>query len=115
MSKDFKVLIAALVGTVATYFLNVTLNINPMAASGLVGLVSFFLLPKDLALVTYTASFAGMSSSAILTNYLMAILAGLLVGIIFMLVQAVFNGYGGKLGTIAALSVLITLGIFKLF
>ena len=114
MNKDLKVLICALIGTVATYFLNATLDFNPMMSSGIVGLLGVLFLSEELSVVLYTASFAGMSSSADLTNYSMVILAGLLVGIIFLLVQSVFNGSGGKLGTIAAFSVLLTLEIFKM-
>ncbi|WP_350343327.1 hypothetical protein PRVXT_002622 [Proteinivorax tanatarense] len=122
MDKRTQILLSAVFGTFFTFFLGAdpdvlgapALGLNAMVGSGIVGLLAALFLPKDLAVVAYTAAFAGMSSAAVLTNYGMVILAGLLVGLIFILVQPIYNGFGGKLGTIAALAVLITMGIFSI-
>lgn len=112
-NKNLRLILTAVLGTVLTYFLSVTLELGPMVASGLVGLLASLFLPTDLAIVAYTAAFAGMSAGFVLLNYYMVSLTGLLVGVIFIITQPIYQGFGGKLGTIAACSVIITVLIFS--
>ncbi|WP_353892992.1 hypothetical protein PRVXH_002395 [Proteinivorax hydrogeniformans] len=122
MDKRIQMILLAVCGTFLAFFLGAdpdileapALGLNPMVGSGIVGILAAQFLPKDLAVVAYTAAFAGMSCATVLSNYSMVLLAGILVGVIFIKVQPIYNGYGGKLGTIAALSVLITTMIFSM-
>lgn len=113
-ANNLKTLVIALLSTVITYSLNVDFGLGAVVASGLIGLAASLILPKDQAVVAYTGSFAGMSSSLVLTGYPMVTVAGLLVGFAYVLTRPFYQGYGGKLGTIAAASVMITGLIFSL-
>lgn len=115
LNKKTQIVLTALMGTILTYYLNVTLNIGPVVASGLVGIIASIFLPADLSIIAYTAAFAGMSSALVLVSYPMVIVTGLLVGGIFILTQPIYQGFGGKLGTIAACAVIITVKLFELF
>ena len=106
------IMVTAVIAMVVTWGLSVELGLNVCVASGLVGIFAALILPGKLAAVAYAASFAGMSSSAVITGLPMVICAGLLVGGLFILATPVYEGYGGKLGTIAAGAVLVTVLIF---
>jgi hypothetical protein len=112
--KCIPIMATAVISVAATWGLSAKLGLNTAVASGLVGIVAALVLPGKLAVVAYTASFAGMSSLAVLTGLPMVICAGVLVGGIFILVYPVYDGIGGKLGTIAAGAVLTTLLVFRL-
>ncbi len=108
------IMVVAVAGVAATWCLSVKLGLNTAVASGLVGLLAALVLPGKLAAVAYTASFAGMSSLAVLTGLPMVICAGVLVGGFYILALPVYEGIGGKLGTMAAGAVLATVLIFSL-
>lgn len=99
----------------ATWYLNHELSLGAFVASGLVGVLAALLLPNELAVAAYTASFAGMSALPMLASAPMALLAGVLVGLIFLLALPVYLGFGGKLGTIAACAVVFTAALFSYF
>ncbi|MFY9416837.1 MAG: hypothetical protein WAQ41_07335, partial [bacterium] len=80
-----------------------------------VGIVAGIVLPADLAGAAYTASFVGMSATAVLPSLGFALLAGIVVGIVIISTGPVYAGMGGKGGTTAATSVLITRGIMRVF
>ena len=101
-------------GTLLTYYLSIALGLGAVVASGLVGIIASLFLPTDLSIVAYTSAFAGMSSALVLVTYPMVIVSGVLVGGIFILTQPVYQGFGGKLGTIAACAVIITVKLFSL-
>lgn len=114
--KDqIKVLICAFLGVVTTWYLNHHLNLGSIVANGIIGIIAVFLLPKDLAGITYTSSFVGMSSLEVLPGLLEASLAGIVVGIILLLTGEIYAGIGGKGGTTAALSTQIARFISTLF
>ncbi|SET11269.1 hypothetical protein [Anaerobranca gottschalkii] len=114
-NKNLQIVLTAILAIIMTYYLSITLGLGPVVASGIVGLSVALFLPTDLSIVAYTAAFAGMSSAAVLQTYPMAVLAGVLVGIIFIITQPLYQGFGGKLGTIAACAVFITARLFSLF
>lgn len=114
-NKNIHIVLTTTLSTLATYYLSVTLGLGPIVASGLVGILVSLFLKTELSIVAYTAAFAGMSSGQVLQNYPMVLLTGFLVGIIFILTQPVYQGFGGKLGTIAACSVIITVKAFGFF
>lgn len=102
------VVICATSAATITYFLNHDFGLGAIVANGLVGLVSAMFLPAYLAGVAYTASFVGMSSTAILPSALWAFIGGAVLSLVALSTTEVYAGIGGKGGTTAALSTLIT-------
>ena len=51
-------------------------------------------------------SFAAMSSTQILSNYKDVFILALISALLFLVSRSTFNGYGGKLGTLAFVAVL---------
>jgi hypothetical protein len=72
-------------------------------------------LPNDLAGITYTSSFVGMSALSIIPTLGAAVLASVIVALILLSTAEIYAGIGGKGGTTAALSTLITRAILRLF
>jgi len=98
-AKDLKLLVAVFVGALASYWLNVNMQLGAVVAAALVGVLAGVLLPA-YGVPIYCGSFVGMASPKIL-NQTEIILAAAVAGVIYVLAQDVFNGFGGKLGTIA--------------
>jgi hypothetical protein len=114
-SPRYIAIMAVTVGAaVSTWGLRAILGFNVAVASGLVGLLATMLLPSQLAAAAYAASVTAMSSMAVLTGLPMFICAGFIVGGFFSLALPVYEGIGGKLGTIAAGAVFTTVLIFSL-
>ena len=93
-------------GAVLTFFLNEELHLGAVVAASTVGLVGSFapLLGKRCEAfppAIYCGAFIGMSSVLIITSYWMLVMASLFSLGIYLLLQPVFNGFGGKLGSIA--------------
>ncbi|HHW92761.1 MAG TPA: hypothetical protein GX735_08720 [Firmicutes bacterium] len=113
-----RALLTILVATIAaacTWYINHDLGYGAIIASSLVGVAAGIILPGDLAGAAYTASFVGMSANFVLPSLAVSILAGIVVGIVIIATGPVYAGVGGKGGTTAATSVLITQGILKVF
>jgi len=113
MKRFASIMGVCIVGAVATWWLNTQLGLGPAVASGIIGVLAALVLPGELAVAAYTASFAGMSSISVLTGLPMALTAGFLVGVVFIIALPVYQGFGGKLGTIAASAVLGTAFLFS--
>ncbi len=94
----------------STYSIVHFFSISAVLASSFIGILGYFLFRK-YEVPIYCGSFAGMVSIALFNYYEVGILA-ILCAFIFLLTKPLFVGYGGKLGTIAFLSSLITLSIF---
>ena len=92
--------LSLVVGALITYGLSVYAHLGAVVASGLVTLLAGILFPK-LGLAITCGSFVGMTSSSLFApNELF--LAACIAGLVYLLAADVFNGFGGKLGTIAA-------------
>lgn len=88
---------------------------GPIIANGLVGVVAAIFLPIDLAGITYTSSFVGMSSITVIPSLPVAAFASLIVGLILLSTAKIYAGIGGKGGTTAALSTIITKTVAQFF
>lgn len=122
---DIEQLILFIVGgfsAMLTFFLHVDLNQGPVRASSLVGvLVGIFVLlcpdllspylTKNLPLVCFGASFIGMVSSKVLSNYFLIGFSGIVFTIIFFNTSSFFNGFGGGLGSAACIALLVSLSL----
>lgn len=85
-------------------------GLSPVVASCIVGLlgalVGYFMNTEDVAMVIFAGSFVGMTTFSI-ASLPIILLAGLACGILYLLSEPFFVGYGGKLGAIAFISVAI--------
>jgi len=118
---SWTIILVAVVSTALTYYLHNHNNFSPVVASSMVGLLGGFLFPllipgqgEILAVVSYCASFTGMSNKMRLPTILKVVAAGLFTGIIFHFSSPFFVGLGGKLGTIALGSTLAVWGFSEL-
>ncbi len=105
-SKSFYDFLAAALGAIFTYIVSVYAGVGPVIASGLAGVLAAIFI-RPYAVPIFCGSFLGMCNPEFLQiQHLIG--ASVLVGVVFVLTKDVFNGYGGKLGTIALSAAVIT-------
>ncbi|MFD2541830.1 hypothetical protein ACFSSB_05810 [Lacinutrix gracilariae] len=118
----FILLLAGGVSAVFTYVLQVNYKQGAVRASAMVGVfVSVFVLlfsklipaylTENLPLVCFGASFVGMVSYKVLSNYFLIGISGVVFTVIFLNTSTYFNGFGGGLGSAACIALLVTLSI----
>ena len=107
--------LCAFIGTVITWYIQHEMGYSAVVANGIVGVLAGILLSPALAGATYTASFVGMSGTNVLPTLGAAALGGAVVGIVIIFTAEVYAGIGGKGGTTAAFSGLVTRFIINLF
>lgn len=113
--RSLYILICSFIGVTLTWFINHKMGYGAVIANGLVGIMAATFLPNDLAGITYTSSFVGMSSLAVIPSMTAAALGSLIVGLILISTAEIYAGMGGKGGTTAALSTIITKIIMRIF
>lgn len=113
--KRHYVVICGYLAVIITWLLNHKLNLGPVISNGIVGVIAVFILPKDLAGISFTSSFVGMSSLEVLPNILSASLGGIVVGLVILATGEIYAGIGGKGGTTAALSTIVSKFIYGIF
>ena len=116
-----EIVVVAVVGAVVTVVLSVRLDLGAVVGSAAVGLVAGLGFPAlvaggaTFATVAFCASFIGMSSTERLADERLVAVAGVLCGLVFVFVSPAFVGAGGKLGTIAFVSAVSTVGLTELY
>lgn len=113
--RSLYILLCSFIGATFTWFINHEMGYGAIIANGLVGVMAATFLPNDLAGLTYTSSFVGMSSLLVIPSIGAAALGGLIVGIVMLITAEIYVGIGGKGGTTAALSTIITRTILRIF
>ncbi len=113
--RSLYIFICCFVGVNLTWFINHKMGYGAVIANGLVGLMAAIFLPNDLAGITYTSSFIGMSSLAVIPSMAAASLGSLIVWLVLQATADIYAGIGGKGGTTAALSTIITKTIIGFF
>jgi hypothetical protein len=108
-NKNILSFVAVVVGALVSHWINIDLKQGLVVGSAVVGVVAGFLLP-DYAAAAYTGSFVGMAGIKLIPTYPHLAIAAAIAGIVYVLALAVFGGFGGKLGTIAA-SGCVTCGV----
>ena len=88
--------------SVLVYFLANFLAWGPIIASGTVGLLAGRIWKDRYSFTAYTGVFVGMTSAAVISEVWLVGLAGLLAGLLYEMMEGVWEGIGGRLGTIAA-------------
>ncbi|MFH0749124.1 MAG: hypothetical protein V1915_04320 [Candidatus Bathyarchaeota archaeon] len=115
--KHIMTIIIAMVSTTLSYVINYYLNLGPINnyqpagavfAGSAVGIIAALFF-KDYAVTGYVGAFVGMSSLKVIPSVEYTLLFGFICGIVCILYAPQFAGFGGKAGTTAWLSVIITL------
>ncbi|WP_405198394.1 hypothetical protein [Christiangramia sp. LLG6405-1] len=110
VEKDIQIstIIFAILGGLATFALQDRFELSAVLSAGIVGLFGGILpkiIAKPLAKIAssaiYCGAFVGMTPPVLAGNYLFITLASIFAGFILILTRENFNGYGGKLGSIA--------------
>jgi hypothetical protein len=112
--RKLQIFLCASLAAAITYILNHQFGLGAIVSNGMVGLTAALLLPGPLAGIAYTASFVGMSSTAVLPSMFWAFTGGAILSLVVLGTTEVYAGIGGKGGTTAALSTLITKAIIGL-
>ena len=115
LTPMISVLFVAL-GAIGTFYLSHDLDWGPVLAASSIALLASFIpelnqgstLLRVIPSAIYCGAFVGMSSFLVMPNLMIISIAGLIAGLIFTLTHHVFDGCGGKLGTIAFISVVIS-------
>ena len=109
------ILIAGVFGAISTFFLNNKLQFGGVLASSLVAVLAgglFYIFPTflnenlslNIPLVIMGASFVGMATNRVIKRSWIIGVSGFIFSIIYLLTGPFFQGYGGSLGTMAAIS-----------
>jgi hypothetical protein len=117
----FSLLTAGVYGAVATYFVNHNLSLGAVRASAIISLTGVFIsfllndiVSEELAAIVPAvimgASFIGMASKTVGKGWKTMILSGIFFSFVFISTGTFFNGFGGSLGTTAAIALGATLG-----
>lgn len=103
-----------------TWELNVKYCLGGVRASSLISLIAglivyFSKLDSTYGLAVMGASFAAMSTEYVIPKRFWMIVCGFVFSLIFLnLPNQIFAGFGGRLGTTACISVVMTLGIIRI-
>lgn len=114
MTTSILIIIGGCFGALGAFQLQKA-GLSPVVASCLVGLIvaviGAWLNSEDIAMVIFAGSFVKMTTVSI-ASFPIMLLAGLACGILYLLAEPIFIGYGGKLGAIAFISTAIVLFLF---
>ena len=101
-------IVFAILGGLVTFLLQDQFELSAVLSAGIVGLFGGILpkfidrpLTKIAPPAIYCGAFVGMTPPVLAGNYLFILLASFFAGIILILTRENFNGYAGKLGSIA--------------
>ena len=118
-------IVTSVFGACISFVLSEYLKLSKVLASALPSLVVFLVfkfagflhdeLSVTLPVIFIGATFCGMSASAVLHKFILVLFAGIVFGIVFVLSFSLLQGFGGGIGTIACISVIISSGISKIW
>lgn len=116
------ILFVSVLSGIATYSISNILNKGAVFASALVTLISGIIFPyffpelgTSLMIVAACASYAGMVSVKNVSSLSEMAIVSLITGTLFIISNSAYQGVGGRLGTIAALSCFAWIGIKRVF
>ena len=109
------ILIAGIFGALTTFYLNNKLQLGGVMASAGISVLAggfFYLFPDlfsdyyttNIPLVIMGSSFIGMATSKIIRRYWIIGISGVIFSVLFLCTGSFFEGFGGGLGTTAAIS-----------
>ncbi|HLV42112.1 MAG TPA: hypothetical protein VKY37_07530 [Brumimicrobium sp.] len=111
---EFSLYIVGAVAALIAFVLNNNLKMGIVVGSALPSLIFAVLImafepylplsfTTEAPVIFYGAAFIGMASNKILSSYILIGISGLLFTFIYLFTSPYFNGFGGALGTTAAL------------
>ena len=114
-TDDLLVAIWVPIGAVVCYLLSAVLKLGPVIGAGITGTIGSYLPSfnkkstylKRIPVAIYCGAFVGMSGPGIASSIWFVLAAGLLTGVLLLWSKNLFLGVGGKLGTLAFISVSI--------
>ncbi len=109
-------ILGSCIGALVTYFISISLHISPVISAALVGCLAAY-WPKTMpewSVAMYCGAFVGMSGNFVLGEPILILVSAFIAGITLILSRKVFVGVGGKLGTLAFMSVAITVSLVVL-
>ncbi len=116
------IILTGIIAVIGTFYISTRLNQGAVRASAGLSLIvalitliypdlfSTYLL-VHIPIVFLGASFVGMVSKELISNYWILALAGLLFSLLYLNTGSYFEGFGGALGTTASISVVLILGL----
>lgn len=109
-----KAMLALFAGSILTFSLQVELGFSAVLASSFVGILAFTVYralkdENNIHIAAYCGSFIGMTNIARAEDYYTLIIASCLGACIYIFARNILNGVGGKLGSIAFVSICFTL------
>ncbi|MCF4102743.1 hypothetical protein L1I30_13780 [Gillisia sp. M10.2A] len=121
--EDLYVILYVVTGALSTYYLSVEFKLGPVIAAGLIGTIASFIpefnkrneFLRELPASIYCGAFVGMTAPAVAEDFRFIIFAAFMTGAFLILSKNIFNGFGGKLGTIAFGGVAFTSLLLYLF
>lgn len=102
-----KSFVCVILGASIAFTLKVDLGLGAVLAASLVSLLAAILVPA-YGVPIALGGFVGMTSSRLLVSHLELSYAAAIAGVVYLCTDRVFNGFGGKLGTIAFVGTFIT-------
>lgn len=116
MQQTLILMIAGAGGSLVTFLLQ-KYGCSVVVASCIVGLagalMNHFTSIEHLSLVIFAGSFVGMTSIS-LGSIPLVIFGGILTGLLYQFSLKIFDGFGGRLGTIAFISTLVAFYVLLL-
>ncbi|WP_299008035.1 hypothetical protein [uncultured Tenacibaculum sp.] len=114
--EPFYVMIFVIAGALLTSYLHLFTPLNSVLAATLIGTIASFLpnlnkkskVLQNIPNAMYCGCFVGMSQKHVAIDYSFILIAGMIAGIFYMFSKNLFHGVGGKLGTLAFGSVVIS-------
>lgn len=116
------IILTGIAAVIGTFYTSTNLNTSAVRASAGLSLIVAAIplifpnllsnyLEIHIPAVFFGASFVGMVSKDLLSNYWLLALAGIIFSLLYINTGSYFEGFGGALGTTASISVILTLGI----
>ncbi len=116
------ILFAGIVSAIITFYFNNHLQLGGVMASAGVSVLAgsfFYLFPEllssyltqNLPAVIMGASFIGMATFRVIPQYWIIGISGLFFSFIYLFTGSYFDGFGGGLGTTAAISLCSVIGL----
>jgi uncharacterized membrane protein YoaK (UPF0700 family) len=122
--EDLYTIIFVVIGAGITFFLNQKIPMGPVLAAGITGTIASFIpdffrrksnFIKEIPAAIYCGAFLGMTGPAVSESWMFIIPAAVISGVFYIFSKNIFQGYGGKLGSVAFGGVVITSSILFLF
>lgn len=116
------IILTGVIAVIATFYTTTSLNQSAVRASAGLSLIVAVIplifpqlfssyLQLHIPIVFLGASFVGMVSKDLISNYWLLALAGIFFSLLYLNTGSYFEGFGGALGTTASISVILILGI----